>query len=255
MQPHYTAVAKNYHSSPFHANGGALEKWQFGNIASILNLPIDTSEIVLDLGAGSCRFARLLLNKYSSLNIVCVDNSAAMLAQDIGHKKIKKICADALEFVQNYGSGTFDHIILKEMIHHINLNQIGTFFQEINRLLLKNGKILICTRPQTGIEYPIGSKAIENWKLNQPDYHTYLSLLNTTGFNDVKVIEKATKVEIKMSDWIGFVRARLWSNFSEQYFSDHQLEEVITEICSIYEADEFNQLHFFEKQIYISAVR
>lgn len=253
----YCSIANNYHSCLFYTQGGAIEQWQFANICELLHLKSNSELDILDLGAGSCRLAEMLLAS-SKCKIVCVDSSPEMLKIS-GNSSLKtqtqrliKICTSAQEFVQNCRPNSFDIIILKEVIHHFPRKQLDTLITNLRAILQPNGTVLICTRPQRDIGYPFFNSALEAWAAVQPDYNIYIDSLVKAEYRNIQCSELSLPVQIPLNEWIEFIRARIWSNFSSQYFSDFELEKGINELLRKYSSEQ-QILSFNEKQVYITA--
>ena len=158
----------------------------------------------------------------------------------------------------------YNQVLFKEIIHHIKSSKTRVdIFRGINdeintinaspssSLECPCPSILIITRPQIDIDYPLWNEAKQVWKENQPSSTQLCSELEAAGFVDMKTTIEVYPCKIPLMRWIAMVKQRCWSTFSE--FSDDQLEracEVITKDCVV---DGDGVLRFEDRLVFISA--
>jgi hypothetical protein len=161
----------------------------------------------------------------------------------------------------NYKYDGYDQILLKEVIHHFHKKDRVGIFRGMkdglrkqsnskstrNKLSRKSKSttttdlqsqsqsqsypsILIITRPQIEIDYPLWSDAKEVWKQNQPSIEEIQQDLMEAGYTNVKWTVESYPCDITLNRWIEMIRSRFWSTFSN--FSDLELEDACNEITA-----------------------
>ena len=242
---HYKEASKNYHSAFFHS--GDYESWQLDIIMK--HLDISENDRLLDLGGGTGRFASLVYDKGGlKYPVTCVDPSQDMLQQTKKFEGVVAICSDALEFSQSKNDIVYDRILMKEVVHHLGEEHLKTIFSAMLNKLTKDGKLIICTRPQD-VEYPFFQEAHAVWRKNQPPKEHFVALLQQSGFSVSSVSVHEYPVSLDMNWWITMIRNRFWSTFSE--FDDENIEKGIIEIQEKFAQSNF--LQFSEKYVVIIA--
>jgi hypothetical protein len=82
--------------------------------------------------------------------------------------------------------------------------------------------ILIITRPQTEIDYPLWKEAKEVWAANQPHVDKLARDLTQAGFRTMEHTMEAYPCEIPFARWQSMVKQWFWSTFAN--FNDDELE-------------------------------
>ena len=97
---------------------------------------------LLDIGSGAGVGAALLATAVGVEQVTCVDISTGALAA-VAEKGFSGVVASAEGSVLPFGSGTFDIIVLDEVIEH--LVDTDSILDEIHRLLTPDGVLLLST--------------------------------------------------------------------------------------------------------------
>jgi hypothetical protein len=165
-----------------------------------------------------------------------------MLAECDNDKIIKKNY-NLLDFINLSQNNTFDLILMKEVIHHLEMKDYKLIFSKLTKMLKPNGKIIIITRPKK-INYPFFEKAHILWKESQPEINDIASKIINCDFN-VQIIDEHFEVKIKKIIWINMIKKRFWSIFSK--LTDSEIEDGI----KIYD-DHPNNLIFDETLLFLT---
>ena len=175
--------------------------------------------------------------------IICVDSSNKMLEQIPNNFKYKSVEMDAIDF--SAFSGTYNKIIIKELIHHINDLELllGNLFQR----LTSGGILLLILLPPT-IDYPLFSKALRKYEDVQPNYNNLASVLSKIGFN-VAVDFVEYPLAIPKSKYLQMVQNRYMSLLST--FDDEQLAIGLAEMEQKYAQQSI--LKFSDRFVFITA--
>ena len=137
---------------------------------------------------------------------------------------------------------------MKEVVHHLGEEDLKTTFSALQSKLIKDGKLIICTRPQD-VEYPFFQEAHAVWRKNQPPKEYFVALLQQSGFSVSSVSVQKYPVSLDINWWITMIRNRFWSTFSE--FDDDNIEKGINEIQERFGQSSF--VNFSEKYVLIAA--
>lgn len=76
--------------------------------------------------------------------------------------------------------------------------------------------ILIITRPQYDIDYPLWEEARTVWAQNQPSLDVLIQELETVGFVHVTHTIESYPCSIPLSRWTSMIRNRFWSTFTDR---------------------------------------
>lgn len=224
MKQHYNQLATQYHKAYFYTQDSDYEKWLLDQI--LITLSISSNHSVCDLGGGTGRFAHLIHQAVKLKQpVTCVDSAQKMLQQQ---PTVQPICMNMEEFVST--EPLFDRILIKEAIHHVSIFYLEPFFKHIYAMLQPDGKLLIVTRPKY-VDYPIPDRAKTVWASTQLDAQVYVDALHYSGFESIVTTVHEFSVELEKTEWFQMIRARMWSVFSEEYFTEQELETWIQE-CS-----------------------
>ena len=234
LASHYGGVRSVYEAAPFYAPG-PYEAWLTS--ACVQRMELGSSHSLADLGGGSGGFATKLKQAASARWLSVVEPSAEMLSGAEASSDVNSaICADALGWASSSteeadGSVTsgsmpvrYDRILLKEVVHHFADSDRPLVFRRLleNRLTA-DGRVLIVTRPQRDVDYPLWEAAREVWAAHQPSEALLVDELNAAGFRDVATHVHTYPHEVATDEWCRLVKGRFWSTFSN--FTDAELDE------------------------------
>ena len=158
----------------------------------------------------------------------------------------------------------YHQILMKEVIHH---------FAPIDRPAIFHGlyqyglipttattqpiipSILIITRPQYDIDYPLWEAAKTVWAHNQPALETLVQELQLAGFTHVTHSIESYPCSIPITRWCKMIQNRFWSTFTN--FTDDELYHA----CQIIETNEQHRItndgmiHFDDRLVFITACK
>jgi len=146
-------------------------------------------------------------------------------------------------------------IIIKEVAHHFaDSDRVPIFRGMFEGLVPSSGppSLLMITRPQKDIDYPLWDEAREVWAKNQPSLHQFVSELQTAGFSEIEHTVEAYPCVIRLERWQSMVKARFWSTFAN--FSDEELRQACDTIAEK-ESHRIQDgsLHFEDRLLFITA--
>jgi hypothetical protein len=145
--------------------------------------------------------------------------------------------------------------LLKEVAHHFDSAKRVDIFRGIFQGLEPSSdtSVLIITRPQIEIDYPLWDEARQVWKDNQPSALEFCDELEKAGFVDIHHSLEGYPCQIALERWQSMVKGRFWSTFSN--FSDDELEDACERIAKEYQdrIDEEGVLQFEDRLVFISA--
>lgn len=140
---------------------------------------------ILDIGCGDGTGLLKLKKEGWETYGVEISDLAAKYAREKGGLNVFTGTVEAAEFDAEF----FDGIILSHVVEHL-YNPKSTL-TEVNRILKKNGILIICLPNFSSVEAKIFEKYWIGWDLPRHLYHytpiTITSLLNKTGFNVLKI--------------------------------------------------------------------
>ena len=221
VQKHYQNLAQNYDDLWTYSP----EFIKFISEQVIQNLELTSNDIFLDLGCGTGLFTKEISKIVDFENpVICCDISADMLAQFPDSSNYQCVAMDAVNFSsQPY---EYNKILMKEMIHHLNVDEQGKLIKNLFTRLSLGGKFLLMLLPQT-IEYPLFETALRRFEELQPDYKYLIELFKKAGFKtNVNFVEYP--LSIPKSKYIKMLNNRYMSLLES--FSDEEIEKGIFEI-------------------------
>jgi ubiquinone/menaquinone biosynthesis C-methylase UbiE len=252
---HYNKAAQVYNNTIFYMSDTDYERWYLSNILKYLKLPPKSKKPIniLDLGCGTTRTAELIAEYLDyRVSITCVDSCKTMLDLNRKPNCLNLVCDDILSFVMQLSKNSANRVLMKEVIHHLDITTIPSVYKAIYEALEVNGLFLTCTRPHK-INYPFFREAYRKWQQHQPPHNFYVSVMRDVGFTDININQLSFPIEISRDDWINFIQQRCWSTFDSSEFSDDQLNKGIEEIKSEYK--KVNTLKFNDEIIFITATK
>ena len=260
LASHYGNVREVYDSAPFYAPG-PYEEWLAS--ACIERLKLTASHKLADVGGGSGSFAAKLKQEVGARWLTVVEPSADMLAGAATNPLVDAAeCKDANAWAKDAPSRksgvpeTYNCVLLKEVVHHFSTSERQSIFSLIcsHRLDASDGRLLIVTRPQHNIDYPLWPAARDVWARNQPSETKLMDELRAAGFDKVECHLHAYPHAVKIEEWCRIVSGRFWSTFS------HFTDEELLEGCAKIRADaqeparqDAETLHFEDRLLLIVA--
>ena len=243
---------------------------------------------ILDIGGGTGNFAQALMKKQEagkwsgSSRIVVVDPFLEPTAGGSIDGLVSFVKAPAEDFLRapslsgdcwrthriDREFGGYDQILLKEMVHHLkNEDRVGIFrgmreglVPSETRTAASPPSLLIITRPQTEIDYPLWDEARSVWKENQPSIEEIEEELREAGFTNLERTLETYPCSISLKQWQTMVKDRFWSTFSN--FSDEELEEACERIAREHTRNSKNEtnneeedtvVHFEDRLFFLTA--
>eukprot|EP00470_Lotharella_oceanica_P003893 CAMPEP_0170172184 /NCGR_PEP_ID=MMETSP0040_2-20121228/5419_1 /TAXON_ID=641309 /ORGANISM="Lotharella oceanica, Strain CCMP622" /LENGTH=234 /DNA_ID=CAMNT_0010412721 /DNA_START=217 /DNA_END=921 /DNA_ORIENTATION=- len=215
---------------------------------------MDVSELaVVDLGGGTGKFSELMYKSWGlKKDVSCVDPSESMLSTAKGPKGVEYICRDALNFAKEAKDKSMDVVVMKEMIHHLDLKEAEATFTELRRGMRSGGQCVVLTRPLDP-DYPFFDAAMKVYNENATSAKDIMETFTKSGFKNVSMKVHPLAVHMKKEEWLGMVGKRFWSTFSRAHFSEAELEAGIKEIDKKYAANKDGNLVFEERMLVIQA--
>ena len=221
VQKHYQNLAQNF--DDLWTYSPAFIKFISEQI--VQHLELKSHDIFLDLGCGTGLFTKEINSIVRFENpVICCDISADMLAQFPENSHYHCVVMDAVNFsCQSY---EYNQILMKEMIHHLNVDEQEKLLENLFARLQLGGKFLLMLLPPT-IEYPLFETALRRYEDLQPDYKYLIKLFQKVGFKtSVDFIEYP--LSIPKSKYIKMVNNRYMSLLSS--FDDKEIQKGIFEI-------------------------
>lgn len=172
---------------------------------------------IVDLGCGNGSFVNKFISYINPLYIedcIGVDPYAEWMTVTSAQSNIKKtMCIGAYDFSKIPAQQmNYSHLLMKEMIHHIDSSNLSDIFYGIYEQLCENGKVIIITRP-VETNYPFFERIHQFWKITQPPYKNVVLAMKEAGF-DVHVEIATLPVTVPKNDWLSFIKNKTWSVFS-----------------------------------------
>jgi hypothetical protein len=222
--------------------------------------------ILLDIGGGTGTFTRMLIQDTDCRALVIDPFLEHKREKDNGNDRVLFIHAPAEAFIEDRGDpieegsdwrNNFHQLLLKEVAHHFADQDRVPIFRGIYVGLVPTAgsipSLLLITRPQHDIDYPLWDEAKAVWALNQPSVEQFTSELQAAGFVDISYTVETYPCSILLERWQAMVRARFWSTFAN--FTDEQLIEACRTIAnsSKHRITDDGNLHFEDRLIFITA--
>jgi hypothetical protein len=209
----------------------------------------------------------VLENNNVNLQALVVDPFLEQSSSEGDHLKFVKARAEAFATSSSatpndWWRRDFHQVLMKEVVHHFAKEErLGIFQGMYTDLERSDGaaekypSILIVTRPQFEIDYPLWNEARQVWAQNQPSLQDITNDLQQAGFSDVSHTLEPYPCSISLERWQAMVQKRFWSTFSN--FSDQELEEACQTIAKDYKdrTDDTGTIRFEDRLLFISAFK
>jgi hypothetical protein len=283
---HYeTHSAKSYESAYFYEVGPYMQhlrnlchnKLQLDNNWENASTGTTTStinrRILLDIGGGTGTFTRMLIEGTENCEAIVID---PFLEQSSNDNSIQFIKAPAEAFInitsinhQN-SNDTNNDLLLPQQYHQILMKEVAHHFATQDRIPIFRGmyhgliptstnitipSILLITRPQTDIDYPLWDAARDVWKQNQPSVDDFIQELHTAGFVNVQYTMESYPCSISLKRWQGMIQSRFWSTFAN--FTDEELNDACDVIATNekYRITDDGIIHFEDRLLFITGCK
>jgi len=257
---HYEAhSADSYEQAQafFFQAGGAYTKWlcqlvrdgmQLNNASSSLS---STGKQLLDIGGGTGSFTRLLVQDTNATAVVVdpfLEKSSSKSHDD--DARVTFVCQPGEAFMKPPATNNandswrtnYDCILLKEAAHHFKDEDRTCIFRGMHQGFRRPSPtctdntentppslLLLITRPQYDIDYPLWPEARQVWAEHQPSLEQFGSELQEAGFSDIQHTVEAYPCSVALEQWQSMIQARFWSTFS--HFSNEELAEACERIA------------------------
>jgi SAM-dependent methyltransferase len=231
---HYTELASHY--DEYYRYSDDYVNYFTDKIVE--DLAIKNRETIVEVGSGTGIFAKEILNKVPSIQMVCVDNSYVMLNRN-KDARIQQICQEAVAFSQEQIS--YNKVYMKEFIHHIPRENRIRLFKGLFNQLKNNGSLLILVEPGL-LNYPLFDEALWRFESQQPSHLQLINELNLAGFSTSFSV-RSYPINLPKSKYIDMVRNRYMSVL--EHFTDAELEKGIKSICETQKGDELEFIEVF----------
>ncbi|CAB9507858.1 Methyltransferase [Seminavis robusta] len=268
---HYEAhTAASYESAFFYEEGAYTE-----NLAKLVMDGLCLKEgskprTLLDIGGGTGNFTRMLTNQSEGIRAIVVDPFLPESSTKEGSDDVQYVKASAEEFTkdnfeasQEWWRNGYSQVLLKEVVHHFaHTDRKEIFRGMLNGLVTDNiseqpniPSLLIITRPQRDIDYPLWNDARDVWAKNQPHVDDIMNDLTAAGFRKVQYKVEPYPCEISLARWQSMVKQRFWSTFAN--FSDAELDAACKLIAEAEakRVDSKGIIQFEDRLLFIEAHR
>jgi len=253
---HYEAHSAESYEQAYFYEPGAYQQYLVRLVQDRFQLQ-DTAKgplHILDIGGGTGNFAQALVEETPQHRVTVVDpfldptrsTSSQLSFVKAGAEAFLSSRTDAEDWRQD-----FQGILLKEVVHH--LKDRVKIFQGMHQELPTAGSLLIITRPQVDIDYPLWSEARVVWKKNQPSSQELRKDLEQAGFSSIDESLESYPCSISFARWQEMVQNRFWSTFSN--FSDPELQDACQRMATEHKEriDEKGVIHFEDRLVFLLA--
>jgi ubiquinone/menaquinone biosynthesis C-methylase UbiE len=173
---------------------------------------------IVDLGCGNGCFVNKFVSKFKPLNNIeaCIGVDPYIKWLNVASTQCnitKTICMNANDFsTMPPQEINYSHLLIKEMIHHIDNSTLPNVFCGIYEQLNNNGRVVIITRP-VETNYPFFERIHHFWKLSQTPYENVVLSMKEVGF-EVTVEIATLPITLQKWEWLSFIKNKTWSVFS-----------------------------------------
>ena len=279
---HYESHTADSYESAYFYSAGEYTDYLRDAVNEALHLPASSStptnnsnasRRLIDIGGGTGNFTRMILEGAPNIEGVVIDpfleaGSTATESDSTVEDNILFVKASAEDFAAtesatSKGGGEwwksgYHHILMKEVVHHLPYDSRSDIFRGLRSGLADvdgGPSLLIVTRPQVDIDYPLWPAAREVWAANQPSASDIEADLKVAGFQDIESKMQTYPASIKLDRWLDMVRSRFWSTFSK--FTDEELKEACNlirdEATKSSKIDDDGVVRFEDRLLFITA--
>jgi len=166
----------------FHQSFDATDKQYKETLLSYTN----PGDRIVEIGCGTGRLLRFLLDNQPKISVLGIDNSRAMVQQSV-EEGVDAICGDALEVMLHQEAGVADLIFAIHIVEHLPLNYLRNLLNDCYRVLRDGGRLIIET-PNTQSLYVMSHYYFADPTHQMPRHPSLLAyVLRGVGFSAVKV--------------------------------------------------------------------
>lgn len=240
---HYERLAARFEEN--WAYSPAFTAWMSGCIAE--RLEPHPGDRVADIGCGTGLYARHLAGQAGS--VVCVDPSAAMLAQLPADASLMPVLASLEDLARGavvLPYGAFDAVLAKEVLHHAEDN--GAAMRALADLVRPGGRLLLVLLTPV-LDYPLFTAALQRYARRPADPADLAWQLGHLGLR-AEVTTASFRLAIAKDRWLEMVADRWMSLLSK--FTDTELAAGIAEIDARFQEP---VLEFEDSFVFIAARR
>jgi hypothetical protein len=232
---HYEAHTAESYESAFFYEEGSYTKYLCDLVVGQMHLKeVVEPRTMLDVGGGTGNFTRMLTKEAVGIRAIVVDPFLQESSRQQG-VELQFVQASAEEFMNEkfdpsdeWWRKGYSQVLMKEVIHHFNDSDRTKIFKGVlnglSDVSAEVPSLLIITRPQHDIDYPLWQEARDVWAKNQPHVDEILKDLTDAGFQNVQCKMEAYTCEISLTRWQTMVKQRFWSTFAN--FTDSELDEA-----------------------------
>lgn len=270
---HYEAhTTESYESAFFYTPGEYMVHLQ-KQVRQLYGVVEGEKRRLIDVGGGTGNFTKLIIENTAMEAIsvdpfLTVDDHAGDDEAKRRGRSLHFIKAPAEDFAKDFTDITarpwwmrdYHQILFKEIIHHVakadRVKVLAGLRAGLARIPAKEGvpqppSLLIMTRPQEDIDYPMWPEAKKVWAANQPGVEDIKGDLVAAGFKNVKHVMVPYTCSCKLAQWQQMVKNRFWSTFIE--FTDEALAAGCEVIAKERPADADGNIKFDDRMLYITA--
>jgi hypothetical protein len=213
---HYKNVVNVYNNKCHFLLQSSYEQWVINCLINHFSFQLNSPIRIVDLGCGNGyyinKFVSHIRGLYQVKESIGVDPYIEWLSVAKTQPNITQtMCVNANEF-SKMSEMNYSHLLMKEMIHHIDVSRLPDLFNGIYKQLDDNGRVVLITRP-VETNYPFFERIHHLWKLTQTPYEVVVSNMKQAGF-DVQVKIELLSVNVEKEDWLSFIKNKTWSVFS-----------------------------------------
>ena len=237
---HYQHAVHVYQDNRLFFLQSSYEEWVIKYLKMLFAFQLYSLPIhMVDLGCGNGCFTNTFVSQITHNIEECIGIDPYIEWLNIASTQpniTKTICINANDFSTIPPQElNYSHLLMKEMIHHIDNSKLFNVFYGIYKQLNDNGRVVIITRP-IDTDYPFFERIHHFWKLTQTPYENVVLSMKEVGF-DVSVETTTLQISLQKHEWLSFIKNKTWSVFSmcsEQEMNDglttlhRELEDSIT---------------------------
>jgi len=217
IEKHYRTFAKSSRSSWIHRESYG----RFWARFLTREISLSPNDRILDLGGGKGDLSKALIKEvHPKHQIVCIDPNHLMLSR-IKNPDILDQVGEAIGFLSSCEDASFDAIIMKQVIHHIQSDQRKELYAQLHRVLSPGGRVSVLTMPPT-ILYPMFRAAVRNFEKGQICHEELAGGLRGAGFS-LRTVPGDYPVRISWDNYRQAVRERFISDLRS--FTSEQIEK------------------------------